>query len=178
MITPNQASREYGLYQKGEDGTLINLATSIWHWGKFYEKIVDMTCKGADDTKGMKGKKAINYWLGMSAEVIDVICSGNIPHGTRRLVDFLKTSIRAGSFHPFDGIIDSQESVVQAHESDSLSQEEIITMNWLAQNVVGRLPEPEELTEETRALMEYQGVKNRKKKSMEEHTSEDSGISR
>ena len=178
MITPNQASREYGVYQKKEDGTLINLATSIWHWGKFYEKIVDMTCKGTDDTKGMKGKKAINYWLGMSAEVIDVICSGNIPYGTRRLIDFLKKSIRDGRFHPFGGVISSQDGIVQDHEDDILSQEEIITMNWLAENVIGTIPALEEFTEETKTLMEYQGIENSEKIKMEEHTSEDSGISR
>ena len=41
----------------------------------------------------------------MSADVIDVICSENMPNGTRRLIEFLKNSIRAGSFHPFDGLI-------------------------------------------------------------------------
>ena len=40
MITPEHASRAYGLYVKKEDGTLDNIATPIWHWGKFYERII------------------------------------------------------------------------------------------------------------------------------------------
>ncbi len=159
MITPEHASREYGLYVKKEDGTLENLATPIWHWGKFYERIVKIICRGVSETDSMKGKKAVNYWWGMSADVIDVICSGSMPHGTHRLIDFLKNSIRAGSFHPFDGLIYSQNGVIQCREGQSLKPEQIITMNWLAENVVGRIPEFEELNEEAQALLQLQGIR-------------------
>ena len=100
----------------------------------------------------------MNYWWGMSADVIDVICAQDIPHGTHRLIDFLKSAIRAGSFHPFDGLIYSQNGVVQCKEGESLGPLEIITMNWLAENVEGRLPEYEELTEEAQALVRLQGI--------------------
>ena len=36
--------------------------------------------------------------------------------------------------------------------------EEIITMNWLAENVVGKLPEFDELTEEAQSLVRLQGL--------------------
>lgn len=114
MITPKSASREYGLYAKREDGTLENLATPIWDWGKFYEKIVrNIFSGGSTESDVQKGKKAVNYWWGMSADVIDVICSKSMPHGTSRLIEFLKNSIRAGAFHPFDGPIYAQGGVVQ-----------------------------------------------------------------
>lgn len=159
MITPERASREYGLYTKKEDGTLENLATPIWHWGKFYERIIRSIWKGTAEPSTVKGKKAVNYWWGMSADVIDVICSGNMPHGTHRLVEFLKNSIRTGSFHPFDGPVYSQNGVVRCREGESLEADEIITMDWLAENVVGRIPEFEELTEEAQALVQFQGIK-------------------
>ena len=91
--------------------------------------------------------------------MIDVICSGNMPHGTHRLVEFLKNSIRTGSFHPFDGPVYSQNGVVRCREGESLGADEIITMDWLAENVVGRIPEFEELTEEAQALVQFQGIK-------------------
>lgn len=158
MITPEHASRAYGLYQKKEDQTLENLATPIWHWGKFYEKIIKTICSGNTEADIQKGKKAVNYWWGMSADVIDVICSNNMPHGTHRLIDFLKNSIRAGDFHPFDGIIYSQNGIVRSEEGNSLTPEEIITMDWLAENVVGSIPEFEELTEEAQMLVQLQGI--------------------
>ena len=109
MINPDHPSREYGLYLKKEDGTIKNLAMPVWHWGKFYEQIIRLAFKSTEEIESMKGKKAVNYWWGMSADVIDVICSENIPNGTRRLIEFLKNSIRAGSFHPFDGLIYAQD---------------------------------------------------------------------
>ena len=158
MITPEKASRAYGLYVRHEDGTVENLATPIWHWGKFYERIINAVCRGAGELQGAKGKKAVNYWWGMSAQVIDVICSQNMPHGIHRLIDFLKNSIRAGSFHPFDGLIYSQNGKIQCREGGSLSGEEIITMDWLAENVVGCIPQFEELTEEAQALVRLLGI--------------------
>ncbi len=158
VITPNRASREYGLYKIMDDGSLYNYATPICHWGKFYEQIVSLICKGSDEKDVTKGKKAVNYWWGMSADVIDVICSGEFPHGTHRLIEFLKSSIRAGSFHPFDGLIYSQNGVIQCQEGQSLSPEDIVSMNWLAENVIGRIPEYTELNDEAKSLVRLQGV--------------------
>lgn len=160
MITPKNASREYGLYVKKEDGTLDNLATPIWDWGKFYEQVVrNIFSGGSTEKDAQKGKKAVNYWLGMSADVIDVICSKSMPHGTTRLIEFLKNSIRAGAFQPFDGPLYAQGGVLQCEKGSSLGPDEIITMDWLAENVVGKIPKLDELTEEARGLVELQGFK-------------------
>lgn len=159
MITPQQASREYGLYTRKEDGALVNLATPVWHWGKFYERIVRNICKGSTEANVQKGKKAVNYWWGMSADVIDVICSKNMPAGTGRLIEFLKKSICEDRFHPFDGVIRSQDGAVRCEDGRSLDADDIIRMDWLADNVVGHIPGLEELTEEARALVQLQGIK-------------------
>ena len=103
-------------------------------------------------------KKAVNYWWGLSADVIDVICTQNMPHGTHRLIEFLKNSIRAGSFEPFEGFIYSQSGNIECKDGERLSPQEIITMNWLAENVIGRIPEAEELTDDAQRLLQLQGV--------------------
>ena len=157
MIVPEHRSREFGLYRKLEDGTVENIAMPVWHWGKFYERIVRNICQGID-TEAMKGKKAVNYWWGLSADVIDVICTQNMPHGTHRLIEFLKNSIRAGSFEPFEGFIYSQSGNIECKDGERLSPQEIITMNWLAENVIGRIPEAEELTDDAQRLLQLQGV--------------------
>lgn len=158
MITPSHPTREYGLYLKNENGELENLATPIWHWGKFYERIVKNICNGSSEANTSKKETAINYWWGMSADVVDVICSKKMPHGTHRLVNFLKSSICAGSFKPFDGLIYSQDGIVRCKEGESLQPEDILSMNWLAENVVGRIPAFEELTEEAKLLSNFQGI--------------------
>lgn len=175
MITPKTASREYGLYKKEEDGELKNLATPIWHWGKFYERIVHSICRGSSEIKEMKGKQAINYWWGMSADVIDVICSQSLPYGTHRLITFLKNSIRGGSFQPFVGTIYAQDGSVKCREDQRLTPEEIITMNWLTESVVGEVPRFESLTREARSLVRLQGQTIYENADREEKQHEDSG---
>ena len=174
-IVPERASRAYGLYALKEDGGVRNIAMPIWHWGKFYERIVRMICSGSASGAASRSGRAVNYWWGMSADVVDVICSEIMPHGTHRLIDFLRSSIRAGSFHPFDGLIYSQNGIVRCTSRESLSPEEIVTMNWLAENVEGHIPAAEEMTEEAQELMKFQGIVPEKKEGTEEATDEDLG---
>ena len=100
----------------------------------------------------------MNYWWGMSSDVIDVICSEDLPRGTGRLTGLLRNSIRSGSFRPFDGPVYSQGGKLQCPEGDSLQPGAIITMDWLAENVVGKEPEFDELTTEAQRLVQLQDM--------------------
>ena len=158
MVIPEEASRYFGLYRL--DGEVPhNLAIPLWHWGKFYEQLIqtimDGTWKYDDNPSTMQ---AINYWWGMSSGVVDVICSQNLPIGTKRLVDLLKNTICTGEFNPFSGVLYSQEGVVQNNPNKSLTPEEILTMDWLAENVVGSIPKEEELQEASRPVISQQGI--------------------
>ena len=88
MIRSDAPSREFGIYKKGKDG-IENIASPMWHWGKFYEQIVQNVLDGT----WKKTKTAMNYWLGLSSDVIDIVYSNNLPVGTRRLLKFLEASI-------------------------------------------------------------------------------------
>ena len=162
MVIPEEASRYFGIYHM-EDGQPYNLAMPLWHWGKFYEELVRTIMNGTwkyDDNASVM--KAINYWWGMSTGVIDVICSQNLPIGTKRLVELLKSTISAGEFNPFSGILYSQDGIVQNDLHRSLSPEEIITMDWLAKNVIGTIPKEEDLVEDARAVVQQQGIESKK----------------
>ena len=105
--------------------------------------------------------KAINYWWGMSAGVVDVICSQNLPIGTKRLVNILKQAICSGTFNPFSGILCSQNGIIQADPKKELTPEEIVTMDWLAQNVIGEIPGEEKLLEHSKPVVLQQGVEKK-----------------
>ncbi len=158
MVIPEEGTRFFGIYHM-EDGHPRNLAMPLCHWGKFYEQLIrtimDGTWKYDDNPSSMK---AINYWWGMSAGVIDVICSQHLPIGTKRLVELLKNTITSGEFNPFSGILYSQTGVVVNEPDRSLSPEEIMTMDWLAENVIGSIPKKEELTEQAAPVIKQQGV--------------------
>ena len=160
MIIPEEASRYFGLYRI-ENDLPHSLAMPLWHWGKFYEEMIHTVLNGTwdydDDTTSIK---AINYWWGMSAGVIDMICSQNLPIGTKRLVELLKKTISTAEFNPFSGILYSQTGMVQGNPDVSLSPEEIVTMTWLAENVIGSIPSPVELQEEAIPVVSQQGLAN------------------
>ena len=95
----------------------------------------------------------------MSEGVIDVISSKYLPIGTKRLVELLKSTICSEVFNPFSGILYSQSGIVLNDPDKSLSPEEIMTMDWLAENIIGSIPEKEELKEQAEPVIKQQGVK-------------------
>ena len=158
MVIPEEASRYFGLYSL-VDGEPHNLAMPLWHWGKFYEQLIRTIMDGTwkyDDSKAEK--KAINYWWGMSSGVVDVICSQNLPAGTKRLVELLKQTVRNGECNPFSGVLYSQNGKVYPEAGNVFSPEQIITMDWLAENIIGSIPTQKELKEQAKPVIQQSGV--------------------
>lgn len=163
MSTPGAYNRRFGLYPS-EEGHPWNLAMPVWHWGLFYEQMLRNVLKGDwkyDDASSET--KGLNYWWGMSSGIVDVICSHHMPIGTSRLIDLLKHNICTGEFSPFAGVLYSQDGIVEKDADKPLTPEEIITMNWLAENVVGFIPTVEELTPQAVPVVATQGVLNSSK---------------
>ena len=82
--------------------------------------------------------------------------------GTKRLIDLLKTTICTGEFNPFSGTLYSQDGIVAgSHDNNILSPEEIVKMDWLAENIIGSIPQAEELTEKAMPVISQQGLQNK-----------------
>lgn len=162
MVIPEDASRYFGLYHM-EDNRPHNLAMPLWHWGKFYEQLIRTIMDGTwkyDDNKDET--KAINYWWGLSADVIDVVYSHKLPVGTQKLLAMLKRAIASGEYHPFSGLLFSQNGMIQADPDKILSPEEIITMDWLADNIIGSIPKSRELTDQAKPVTLQSGLEIQK----------------
>lgn len=158
FITPGAVSREFGLYRV-EGINLERLAMPVWHWGRFYEHIIESILNGSWKNEGDgKANRALNYWWGMSVGVIDVICAKNLPIGTKRLVQLLKRTIARGDFNPFSGVLYSQEGLISDALDGLLSPEEIITMDWLSENVIGTIPTLRELKDTAKDVVLLQGL--------------------
>ncbi|MDO4311525.1 MAG: BMP family ABC transporter substrate-binding protein [Eubacteriales bacterium] len=164
MVTPEDASRYFGLYIL-ENGWPKSLAMPVWHWGRFYEQLIRTIMDGTwkyDDNPA--DKKAINYWWGMSSDVADIICSKNLPIGTKRLVELLKSNIKSGLFNPFAGELYSQTGVIQNDPDQVLSPEEVVKMEWLAENIIGDIPKRHELQKRSESVVLQQGIEKMKGK--------------
>ncbi len=156
-IRPGSAHRRYGLYKIGEE-KIENLAAPMWNWGKFYEKIIRDILAGSWNSQEAKGRKAVNYWWGISGDIIDLVTSLNLPSGVNSLVHLLRDQIYQDNLHPFDGKLIRQDGEVAADGSKPLRAEQILQMDWLCENVIGHVPTLEELTEDGKSLVMLQGV--------------------
>lgn len=161
MITPSDVCRQFGLYRI-EDERTLNLAMPLWNWGIFYEKMIQSILAGAYQTEENSEERALNYWWGMSAGVIDMICSNNVPAGVRRLANHLKSDIRKGDIVPFFGEIYSQDGQLRNEKSVAMKPEDIMEMDWLVDNVIGSIPAMDTLVDAAQKVVQLKGVEETK----------------
>lgn len=154
---PQQPPWKFGLYRL-EGDHFCNYAMPFWNWGEFYVRIVQSIMNGGWSA-GSSGERALNYWWGMDAGVIDVLCSRTLPVETQRLVNLLRQAVCSRDFDPFAGVLYAQDGrVVMPADHNRLTAEQVITMDWLASNVIGRIPRFDELIDEAKPLVSLIGV--------------------
>lgn len=161
MITPISNSKEFGLYRY-ENGEATNLVAPLWNWGNFYEQLIESILSGSYKSEGEAEIKAINYWWGMSAGVIDLVYSKKVPRGVRRLAEHMKYDISVEDVVPFVGEIYSQDGVLRNPAGERMKPEDIMKMDWLAENVIGEIPTVDLLTEHAKPVVESKGVEDKK----------------
>ncbi len=158
MITPQSSARKFGLYNV-VDGTTKHLAMPVWHWGVFYEKLIQSILSGSwKKEEDSDNVKALNYWWGMSAGVVDVIYSNNLPVETRRLVDLVRKDIIEGTFKPFADEMYDQNGNKMNEKGNVIEPEDVITMDWFMDNVVGVMPDYDSLEDSAKVIVSQQGV--------------------
>ena len=158
MITPQSSARKFGLYNV-VDGTTKHLAMPVWHWGVFYEKLIQSILSGSwKKEEDSDNVKALNYWWGMSAGVVDLIYSNNLPVETRRLVDLVRKDIIDGTFKPFADEMYDQNGNKMNEKGNVIEPEDVITMDWFMDNVVGGMPDYDSLEDSAKVIVSQQGV--------------------
>ena len=136
IIRPDDESRRYGVFMIDEKGNFRRLAASIWNWGAFYQLIVRKVLDGTYDSVPASQKdRALNYFLGISSGIIDVILSDDLPRPSFRLAQMLRKGIAEGRISPFDGVIFDREGKAHGAEEAFLSTGQIMEMDWFAENI-------------------------------------------
>ena len=159
---PDPSDRDFGLYRYNDDHKIESLAMSLWNWGVIYQKIIESIKNGSwDDIRKRSGHRAMNYFWGFDSGAIELIIDKHVPDGVARLARFLVSSITTGTMEPFYGILTTQgEEKITDDADESLLMKDLMEMGWLLDNIVGRIPSPDEFQPEARLLMEAQGVRN------------------
>ena len=147
----------FGLYEYKEEKR-VNLAMPLWHWGVYYEKLIRSMMDKSFRTEYESSNKAINYYWGMSAGVVELICSNHLPDSVKKLVGVLQDAICGGRFKPFQGIIRTQNGECLEGTDGVLSLQQIIDIDWLLENIEGEIPEYEALSEEGKETVKSAGA--------------------
>ena len=142
---------------------ITNLAAPVYKWGKLYEIIIRTIMEGTYSSSAVDKKdRATNYWWGMISGVVDIELSDAISPYTKKLVEILRRDIIGGNINPFDGELRSQEGVIRREDEAPLTSMDVITMDWLNENVIGEIPKIDILDDEARATVKYSGVEKSK----------------
>ena len=100
----------------------------------------------------------LNYWLGIADGVVDVLPAEDLPYSSRNLIEYLRSAFRSGILDPFDGELHSQERLIRRAGDPPFSRDDILTMDWLNENVVGRIPPISSLNETAKTVVSLTGV--------------------
>lgn len=147
----------YGTYFIEPNGHLLQLGSPCWMWGKFYEHVVQSILNGSWD-QGTESDKAVNYWWGMDSGVIDVTLSQHLPEGLRQLAWILRNGLQTGAVEPFRRQLVDQSGRIINDGSRNLTPEEILHMDWLCNNVDGKIPTFDELLPNSQAMVRELGI--------------------
>ena len=158
VVTEEQQREKYGLCRAEDDGSLSSILSPVWDWGAFYIRIVQSVFSGSWDDAGDKAQKAVNYWWGLKAGVVDVRPAPDIPESMTALADILKQGVIAGTIDPFRRRIRSQDGRIRSDGGGTLTPEELLGCDWLCDCVEGSIPRFEELLPMARPLVRLLGI--------------------
>lgn len=151
---------EWGMFRVQDNGDNEWIASPYWDWGAFYVQIARTILSGEWDTSvfNKKEERAVNYWWGIASGVIGLELSDHIPEGTKALANLMIDGIRHGTVNPFLRKIVSQDGMIRNEGSNVFTPEEVLHMNWLCDNVIGSIPDFDDLTAKGQAITRLQGI--------------------
>ena len=158
--------RSFGLSHIGHDKTDL-LAVPVWKWGVYYEKILRSTLDKTIKSEYINTARALNYYWGMSAGVVDVEYAPALPLASRRYADFFRSSLISGVGKPFLTPFYTQSGEIIGSRQSELTLEQIISMDYLVDNVVGSIPTYDELSPVGQETVDMVGIRQAKKKAKE-----------
>lgn len=137
--SPQQAAEEAGKFAVGYHCDMssvapkASIASAVWNWGPYYVNVVKSIMDGTF--------KAENYWGSMADGVVDIVLTDNTPEDAKAKIDEYKAKIMDGSWDVFTGPIKDNKGNEIVKEGEKLTDEQMLSIMWLNENVVGEIPE-------------------------------------
>ena len=164
----------FGLSHVGPEMTDL-LAVPVWKWGVYYEKILRSMLDKTIKSEYVNTARALNYYWGMSAGVVDIEYAPALPLASRRFADFFRSSLISGVGKPFVTPFYTQKGTIIGARQNELSLEQIINMDYLVDNVIGSIPTYDELNDVGKTTVETVGVRQAKPGADAQDAQEETG---
>lgn len=137
---PDKLAEENGVYAIGYNAISKDVAPNavltapVWDWGVYYKETVENAYQGNWKTHA--------YWGHIADGVLNLAPFGDmVPQEVRDEVTAVKEQILAEEFQPFSGPIKDDSGKLRVEEGAAMSDEELLSFDWLVEGVVGEIPE-------------------------------------
>ncbi len=136
---PQQAAEDKGRYSIGYNSDMssfapkAHLTAPIWNWEVIYRKVADEVHNGT--------WTSYQYWGGLEDGVVGLAPYGEmVPEDVRAMVEAKKAEI-VGGWDVFTGPIKNQAGEELVPDGETMSDGDMLGMNFLVEGVVGSVPE-------------------------------------
>ncbi|MDL2316929.1 BMP family ABC transporter substrate-binding protein [Desulfovibrio sp. OttesenSCG-928-A18] len=132
---PQEAAQEAGLFSIGYNMDMrqfapdAHLVAAVWNWTPFYMDMIAKVRAGS--------WKAGDYWYGMDSGIVDISpISEKVPAEIREKVAQRRLEIMDGRHTVFAGPLRDAQGNERLAADSSLSDKELLEMDWFVQGVV------------------------------------------
>jgi basic membrane protein A and related proteins len=138
---PDKLAQEEGIYVIGYNADVARdqspdafLTAPIWHWDVFYTKAVEDVANGTWTNEPV--------WWGMADGIMSLAPIADfVPDDVKDLVEQEQARILSGEFDVFEGPISDNEGVLRIHDGEKMTDEAMLSFDWLVEGIVGEIPE-------------------------------------
>jgi basic membrane protein A len=135
---PQQAAEERNVWSVGYNSDMSALAPKayltgpVWNWGIYYVDQINKIKAGT--------WKPEAYWGGLKENIVALSpLTSNAPSNAQSVVQDAADAIRNGKLHVFSGKILDQAGDVKVAPETTLSDKELLSMDWFVNGVVGKI---------------------------------------
>ena len=136
---PTLVAEEAGVFSIGyhsemsKYGANAHLTASTHDWSGYYIKRVNDVLNGTWNSGAV--------WWGIKDGMVKLArLNPAVPKAVADLVAEREKAIAAGTLHPFAGPVRSQDGEVRVPAGQTMSDEELLRMDWYVEGVLGKLP--------------------------------------
>jgi basic membrane protein A len=139
---PQQAAQDRGLYGVGYNSDMSALApdavltSAVWNWGPYYIDVVEQVMNGTWESN--------QYWGSWQDGVVDLAPIADfVPAEVRAAAEEEVARFKSGEaniYTIFMGPIADQSGEIRVAEGESMTDEELLSMDWFVEGVEGEIP--------------------------------------